>query len=120
VLEEVLGRPPPLALPEFIAPPLPDVLRQAHRTLEDVQEAFLREWLKLEEERGRLRTWHQNLEDKTRSASSSHLQERRKLEEERRALEEDRRSILDRQSRVFQRESEVTTRRGGLTRQRPG
>jgi hypothetical protein len=86
------------------------VLRQAHRTLDDVHEAFLREWLRLEEERGRLETWHNSLEDRTRSASSSFALEREKLVEHREALEEDRKSLLERQSKVLQREAAIGAR----------
>ena len=83
-LEEVSGRRLLQGLPEGdAAPPLPRVLVQVRRSIEEAtssaEAAFRREWAALESERQHLSDWHTRLEAHTKAEAAHAAEVRSKL-----------------------------------------
>ena len=83
-LEVVFGRRLlQLQLPEEDVTPLPQVMFQVRRSIEEAtssaETAFRREWSALESERQRLSDWHTRLEAHTKAEASSAAETRSKL-----------------------------------------
>jgi len=90
------------------------VVRLAQRSLEDVAEAFQREWTSLEEERDRLRTWADRLGRTTEFQRVSIAEARKKLEMDREAYRKDLRKVYDRELAADRKEKALNQRERAL------
>ena len=86
------------------------MLRQAHRSLDDVAEAFQREWTLLEAERERLSDWQGRLESATQAQASRIALDRAALDQDRECYRKDLKKVFDRELAVSTREKSVEKR----------
>ena len=102
----VFGR--QLQPPEVEATPLPQVLIQVRRSIEEAtssaEVAFRREWAALESERQRLSDWHTRLEAHTKAEASHAAEARSKLKADQEAYRANLRKVFDREFAVSSRE----------------
>ena len=104
-LEVVFGRQLlQLQPPEEEATPLPQVLVQVRRSIEEAtssaEAAFRREWAALESERQRLSNWHTRLEAHTKAEASHAAEARSKLKADQEAYRANLRKVFDREFAV--------------------
>ena len=107
-LEVVFGRQLlQLQLPEEEATPLPQVLIQVRRSIEEAtssaEAAFWWEWAALESERQRLSDWHTRLEAHTKAEASHAAEVRSKLKADQEAYRVNLRKVFDREFAVSSR-----------------
>jgi len=114
-LEVVFGRQLlQLQAPEEDATPLPQVLVQVRRSIEEAtssaEAAFRRERAALESERQRLSDWHTRLEAHTKAEASHAAEVRSKLKADQEAYRVNLRKVFDREFVVSSREKNVAQR----------
>src|SRR6185312_16154573 len=111
-LEVVFGRQLlQLQPPEEEATPLPQVLVQVRRSIEEAtsfaEAAFRREWAALESERQRLSDWHTRLEAHTKAEALHAAEDRSKLKADQEAYRVNLRKVFDREFAVSSREKSL-------------
>ena len=111
-LEEILRRSQSRGLPQQRreARSLSAVVNQAHQTLDEVAEAFWREWELLGEERTRLSDWQRGLEALTKVKKSEVAKAQATLELERESYRRDLKRVFDRELEASQREKRLAAR----------
>ena len=120
-LEEVSGRRLLQGAPEEEAAPLPRVLVQVRRSIEEAtssaEAAFRWEWAALESECQRLFNWHTRLEAHTKAEASHAAETRSKLKADQEAYRANLRKVFDREFAVARQEKTLAQREEGFAQE---
>ena len=120
-MEEVSGRRLLQGPPEKDAVPLPRVLVQVRRTIEEAtsttEAAFRWEWAALESERQRLGDWHIRLEERTKVEASRAIAARFELEADQESYKKGLRKVFDREFAVARREKALALREEAIAKE---
>ncbi|XP_039815284.1 uncharacterized protein LOC120678201 [Panicum virgatum] len=123
-LEEVSGRQLLQGPPEEEAAPLPQVLVQVRRTIEEAtstaEAAFRLEWAALESERQRLGDWHSRLEGRIKAEASHAARVWSELKADQESYRANLRKVFDRELAVAGREKALERREAAIAEAEAG